>query len=339
MSDNRDLTTGGPGTALAPPQEQSSNFLSAIIAAAKDPSIDATKVDTLARLAMDLRREERQEEFNRDKVAALIEMPVINKNGAIIIPGKGHEPDRLQSRFARFEDIMAVTKPILARHNLALNFKAGHDENLRVMIIPVLSHRNGITEEGLDMAFPLDSSGAKNSTQGVGSAASYGKRQAAKAMLNIVEVFEDDDGTAAGGGTNAVPRDEQDAFLAEAEAEAAKGLDNWNGWFQALPAAKRGWLVSEGHSRRLKPVPGGQQQQRRDDSPPPQQDRTKRTPDEMVADYEAKLGTFTTLEALREFQSEEGTQRFTTSMKNKHPDLHRRITDANANAYERLGGA
>lgn len=333
MSDNRDLTTGGPGTALAPQQEQSSSFLSAIIAAAKDPSIDATKVDTLARLAMDLRREERQEEFNRDKVAALIEMPVINKNGSIIIPGKGSEPDRLQSRFARFEDIMAVTKPILARHNLALNFKAGHDDQLRVMIIPVLSHRNGITEEGLDMAFPLDSSGAKNNTQGVGSAASYGKRQAAKAMLNIVEVFEDDDGT--GAGTNAVPREDQEALVAEAEAEAAKGIDNWNGWFQALPAASRGWLVSEGHSRRLKPVPGGQQQ-RRDDPPPQQEGRTKRTPEELVQGYEAKLDTFKKLEDFRAFQSEESTGKFVTGIKEKHPELWPRITEANAAAYERL---
>lgn len=335
MSDNRELATGGPGTAVAHHDGGGSgSFLSAIIAAAKDPSVDAVKVETLARLAMDLRREERQEEFNRDKVAALIEMPVINKRGAIVIPGKGNEPDRLQSRFARFEDIMAVTKPILARFNLALNFKAGHDENLRVMIIPVLSHRNGITEEGLDMAFPLDSSGAKNSTQGVGSAASYGKRQAAKAMLNIVEVFEDDDGQSAG--TNAVSKDDQDAMVQEAEEAAAKGLDFWNSWFQALPAAARGWLVSEGHSKRLKPVAGNAPQQRRDD-PPPQQDKpTKRTPEELVDAYEAKVNGFTTLDAFRGFQSEESTSKFVTGIKEKHPELWTRITEANAAAYDRL---
>lgn len=323
----KELAPAGPGTAVGQHTGQAQNMLAMIAEAARDPTVDAQKMVTLADLALKLKSSEQQEQFNRDKVAALIEMPFISRRGQIVIPGKDGKPDRVQSRFAKFEDIMRVVKPILASHNLAIDFKVGHSDKGMVLVTPVLSHRNGTTEAGEQMAFPIDTSGSKNNTQGVGSASSYGKRQSAKAMLNIVEVDEDDDGQGAGGAFVVQMNAEQAAIIREAEGRAAQGGEAYQQWFDALPPDQRGWLVVSGHHEQLKPKPkaaqgGGQ---------------TKRTPEQLVDAYVAKTQNCQTLDQLREFQADPGTQRFVDGVRGT-PALFSRITDANAAAYDRLAG-
>src|SRR5689334_168057 len=103
-------------------ERQSNSFLTAILAATNDPNVDAVKMETLANLAVKLQDREREMEFNRAKNAAIMDMPVITKDGVIVIPANREKgtPERQQGRFARFEDIYRVVRPILQRNNLAL---------------------------------------------------------------------------------------------------------------------------------------------------------------------------------------------------------------------------
>lgn len=216
------------------------NILAMVLEAARDPNIDAAKVETMANLAMRMKDREQEEQFNRDKIAALMEMPSIAKNGAILNKQGG-----VQSRYSKWEDIHRIVKPILERHNLAISFNVGHSGQM-VTVQPILSHRNGYVEKGGEMVLPIDTTGSKNGTQGAGSAASYGKRHTAKAMLNIVEHGVDDDGQSAGGGS-ADPydmlTDAERRLVDEGRREASGGLESYAAWFKALPPDQRGLLA------------------------------------------------------------------------------------------------
>jgi hypothetical protein len=200
---------------------QSPNFLAAILDAAKDATVDATKVETMANLAVKLQDREREMEFNRSLVAAQLEMPVISKDGEIIINDKQGNFVRKQGKFARYEDIDRVIRPILARHGLALRFEIGNAAESAVTVRPILTHANGYTERGEAMKLPADTSGSKNSTQAVGSATQYGKRYAACAMLNIVTEGVDDDGR--GGVLVSLPFEREQLVLEEAKAAHEAG--------------------------------------------------------------------------------------------------------------------
>lgn len=225
-------------------------LLGQIIEAARDPNIDAGKMEQMARLAMDLQDRERKTEFNRDLAAALIEMPRISKNGVIVIPAKDGRPARQQGTYAKYEDLDRVVKPTLARHNLVLRFRAGSDGALTT-ITPILTHTNGHTEMGDPVKFPADTSGSKNAAQAVVSAISYAKRAAATATLNLVFEGTDTDGYPA----SFVPSDPlvdwQARALEGAQVAASQGKETYEKWFEAEPPKVRNWLVRSGHHARF----------------------------------------------------------------------------------------
>lgn len=172
---NGSLTRYEPEPARPPAvQSESGNFLAAILAAAKDPSVDANKMKTLADVATNLQDREREREFNQSLNAAIMEMPVITKDGRIVIRKPG-EPEREQGRFARLEDIDRVVRPIAARHGLAYSWDVGDSGSGPVVAI-ILTHVSGYQTTSSGMKMPLDTSGGKNNVQGAGSAVTYGKR-------------------------------------------------------------------------------------------------------------------------------------------------------------------
>ena len=75
------------------------------------------------------------------------------------------------------------------------------------------------------MPLPLDTSGAKNNIQGMGSTVSYGKRYLLGMLLNLVSKGQDDDGQ--GGKAQLLTqeqRDEVEFLIKETKAEPAKVL-------------------------------------------------------------------------------------------------------------------
>jgi hypothetical protein len=203
--------------------------------AARDPEIDAEKMALLVSLATGQQDREAERRFRIAKQRALLEMPTISKRGAIL-----NKSGQVQSRYSKYEDIHAAVKPILEKHHLSISFNVNHEGQL-VTVQPILSYADAevaYEQRGGEMALPIDTTGSKNATQGAGSAASYGKRHQLKAMLNIVEAGEDDDGQ---GTAPALPPERQE--LVDLARERAKGgTDAYAEFFNGLETADKGFL-------------------------------------------------------------------------------------------------
>lgn len=344
MADTEIVESDEGSRAIA--ETNSANLIERIIDASTNTNVDAQKMETMTNLAIKLQDREMIAQFNRDLNAAIMEMPRITKRGRIVIPAKDGRPEREQGRFAKFEDIDFVVRPILNRHNLTIRFDVGHSDAY-VTVTPILSHANGYVDRGEAMKLPIDTSGAKNNTQGAGSSTSYGKRYAMCAALNIVMEGEDDDGR--GGSLASDPVSDVQHRLVEMGRQAA-AEDRYQDWFDAQTPRDRAWLVQTGRhaefggeQENLPPPESVRSEKNQDDSstpppppPPPPAGRKKRTPEQMVSDYETRIEKIESLDDLREFQSEKGTVKFTESIREKHPALMQRIIDANTGAAQRL---
>ena len=230
---------------------QSENLLQQVIAAAQNPAIDADKMKLLADLVNSQQDREREIEFNQSKNAAIMEMPVITKDGRIVIRKPG-EAERQQGRFARWEDIDRVVRPILASHDLALSFDISERAGGGMTVTPILTHANGYTQRGGGFPVPPENSGSKNAAQAMGSAATYGKRYAGCAMLNIVTEGLDDDGRGGQAVLVTLPFEREQVVMREAEAAGQAGT--YVEWFSRQSPKDRAWMISSGNHARL----GGQ---------------------------------------------------------------------------------
>ncbi len=219
--------------------QQALQLLHDIVAASRDPAVDAGKTTALANLAMQMQDREAERRFRMAKHAAIMEMPSITKNGSIV----NHKTGALQSRYSKWEDIDRVTRPILSKNHLILSFNIGH-EGAMVTVQPVLAYSDGdlaFEERGGHMVLAVDTTGSKNATQGAGSAASYGKRHSAKAILNIIEEGEDTDGKAVLG-YDALPEDLR-ALVDASRSAAQEGTEAYTAYFKGLSTEDRGFLA------------------------------------------------------------------------------------------------
>lgn len=305
------------GSALAIVPRPSENLLAQVIAAAKDPTVDATKMETLARLVNTQQDREREIEFNQDLNAAMMDMPVISKTGLIEIRDKNNRNLVIQStRFAKFEDIDRVVRPILQRNRLAIRFDVG-EAGGQVSVRPILSHANGHTERGEAMRGPLDTSGSKNNVQGAGSTVSYLKRYTMCAMLNIVTEGVDDDGNLGRGVAINMPFEREQLVLQEAE--TAFGTGRYLDHFASLGPKDRAWLISSGNHQKFggqvalpgsgaggtTPPPASEPTPRREPDPPtgeePKAKSKAQTPRQWVDLLKADLDKRTSADALDEY--------------------------------------
>lgn len=325
----------------------SNDILAMVVAAAKDPTVDADKMRAMATLAMDMQKHQlemdkisRQEQFNRDLNMAIDEMPVLTKTGRIIIPAKGGEPERIQGTYVKFEDLNRIVKPILQRHNLTISFTPGGSDS-RVSVATVIRHANGIVKEYEALPLPLETSGSKNNVQGVGSSISYGKRYAMCAVLNITIEAEDDDGA---GGKITMPEERGNLIIEEAQAAVDDG--QYAEWFRRQSPKDRGWLVTSGYHAQFggtaaitdqrtpaataPPTPAT-------DSPP----KAEKPSEEVAAaawvkKYIAKVETAASLDAFAEIQTEAKDR--LDRIRAAYPALWNDISFAHGAAYDRLSG-
>jgi hypothetical protein len=175
------------------PASEASAIIHMIERAATNPAVDIDKMERL----LDMQERVMARHARVAYAAALAEMqpdlPIIAEKGEIVHSGK------LQSTYARWEDINEAIRPVLAKHGFALSFRTGRTDT-QIIITGVLSHREGHSEE-TTMHLPVDTSGSKNAVQAVGSSTSYGKRYTAQALLNLTSRAkddQDDDGEAGG---------------------------------------------------------------------------------------------------------------------------------------------
>lgn len=130
--------------------------------------------------------------FNQSLVKAQSEMPTVFK---------GRENEGIGSRYASFDDIMRIVRPVLDRHGLAISFSQSETSDTITVICSIL-HIEGHSSE-TPFTLPKDEviksktgKSVTNLAQAQGSANSYAKRYCLCNALNIVLGDQDDDANA-----------------------------------------------------------------------------------------------------------------------------------------------
>lgn len=334
------------------PMGQVGAMLDQMMALAKDPNVDASKFETIARVVRETREDAQKQQFYQAKASAMLDMPVIDKRGKIIIIDKNdptnRAKDRVQGTYAKWPDLQRAITPVLAAYDLVLTHDVGHDGAI-VLVTPVLAHRNGFVERGEQMALPLDTSGGKNNTQGAGSAASYGKRHTTIAMLGLRLEDTDDDGWLTATADEPL-NDQQQRRVDEAEARWKDGPEVYEQWFQKLEPKDRAWLIQTGRHAAITGSDAGRLIARSvgADAGPPAQDtvagkkattkpngRDVSTPEGWTEQYEEDCGNAPDLDALARVQTK-GAKGLARLKDGGHTALHARAIKAGSDAYSRL---
>jgi hypothetical protein len=157
---------------------------------ARDPTVDVVKLQQLVELQERMEARSAKVAFAEAFAQMQGDIPVITKNGEIRVKGD------LRSRFARFEDIDRVTKPILQEHGFSISHKRKF-ENKTVTVYSTLMHRLGHSET-TEWVSAADETGSKNAIQALGSSDKYGRRYNVIGLLNIADSEDEDDGHGAG---------------------------------------------------------------------------------------------------------------------------------------------
>ncbi len=190
-----------------------SPMISMIERVALDPNASIEKLERMLDMRDRLQAESARAAFNAAFAAASAEFPQIPLNGK----GDKNKP------YALLKDIVNYTRPVLARHGLALSFGVESTAD-RVTVTAELMHVAGHSKT-TSIELPRDRSGSKNAVQSVGSSQTYGQRYTAQAILGLsLGEDVDDDGAGAGAKTT-ITADEYFQLrnlLEEAQADEAK---------------------------------------------------------------------------------------------------------------------
>jgi len=119
------------------------------------------------------------------------EIPPISKNKQVGFDSK-RTGETTSYSHETLGEIARVVDPILNKHGLSYRYKATQ-ENGRITVTCVLSHRDGFSEE-TSLNAGADDSGKKNSIQAIGSTTTYLQRYTLKLALGLATTDRDDDG-------------------------------------------------------------------------------------------------------------------------------------------------
>ena len=167
---------------------QTDTVLAVISRAATDEKVDIEKMERLLDMQERVMAKAAEAAFNRDMALLQSEMPTVAKEGKIEVNGQ------VRSTYAKFEDIVAATKPLLSQYGFSITFKSDIEGQV-LTVTGTISHREGHSETTA-LPLPFDDSGVKNRVQQLGSSISYGKRYVFGMLTNVV-TGDDDDGVAA----------------------------------------------------------------------------------------------------------------------------------------------
>ena len=172
-----------------PAVEQTSGLVRMIEQVCLNPEMDVEKLERMLDMQERVLDRQAEQSFQIAMAEMQAELPAIERNGQICIR------EKVQSTFAKFEDINKAVLPILQKYGFSITFETNMAESA-VHVIGVLRHKDGHKMSTM-LPIPLDTSGSKNAVQAVGSSVSYGKRYVLSALLNITTTDDDDDGQSA----------------------------------------------------------------------------------------------------------------------------------------------
>jgi hypothetical protein len=195
---NQQLTAGSDDAAV----------LEIIKSAAENPNVSVEKMAGLFELHGKIKAQRAEQQFNEAYHRLQMDLPRIKKDGTVEYKGKE------AFKFATWEAIDANIRPLLQREGFHLSFDTAprQGDGGGIIVTGTLHHVGGHRQTA-SIPLALDSSGGKNSIQGMGSTFSYGKRYTATALLNIITEGEDDGGQR--GGTR---------YITEAQADEVRAL-------------------------------------------------------------------------------------------------------------------
>lgn len=166
------------------------SLLEVIAKAARDPNVDIDKMERLLQMQERVQARDAETAFNQALNAAQSEMRPIATNAS---------NPQTKSRYATFDKLDRVLRPIYTEHGFSLSFDEGESpkpEHVRVLCY--VSHTGGHTRT-YHRDMPADGKGAKGGdvmtkTHAAGAAGSYGARYLLKGIFNVAVGEEDDDG-------------------------------------------------------------------------------------------------------------------------------------------------
>lgn len=128
-----------------------------------------------------------RKDFNNAIADAKAEIKPIIKNRKVdFTSAKG----RTNYEYEDLAEIARQIDPILAKHGLSYRHRSAQ-EGVKLSVTCIISHRGGYYEE-TTLTAENDNSGNKNSTQAIGSAATYLQRYTLKLALGLAATKDDD---------------------------------------------------------------------------------------------------------------------------------------------------
>jgi hypothetical protein len=160
------------------------SLLAIIARIAADPAVNTDKMRAVIEIQRDT---ESKQQFHDALIELDAELPRINKDGKIELRGGSKA-----IRFASFENLNKIIKPILRTHDFRLNFQPDVHPSGQGMVVHCHLTKGLYRESCVVPVSTAPASPAMNAQQSVGAAISYAKRYGAIALLNIETEAPDD---------------------------------------------------------------------------------------------------------------------------------------------------
>ena len=192
-----------PASMPLPVQSESAAVLHMIERAARDPSVDITKLQQLMEMRERIANRQAEADFDSSLTGAQSAMGRVRTDS--------NNP-QTKSRYASYGALDAAMRPVYTSHGFALSFNTENPAPDVVRVLCRVSHKGGHSRTyQIDM--PADGKGAKGGdvmtkTHATGSAVSYGMRYLLKMIFNVAVSDRDDDGNGASDTGNVVSQDQ-----------------------------------------------------------------------------------------------------------------------------------
>lgn len=157
------------------------SLLSIIERAAMNPDVDVLKLEKMLDMQERVMNKQAEIEFNQSMARLQPRIPAIKKTA------EGHK-----IKYARYEDIDRVVRPLYTDEGFSISFDQRKCEDSSTEYTATLSHVDGHYRTA-NISLPDDDTGHKNAVQARGSTTSYAKRYLISMLFNIVTEDEDND--------------------------------------------------------------------------------------------------------------------------------------------------
>lgn len=175
---------------------QPTSMLEAVMRAVRDPDVDTAKLRELLEIGERLEARRAKQQFDAAMVELQAELPIIQKDGLIVYPGKDGKRGG-STAFAKWDDIHRACMPLLRKHGFTCSFSSDlvPPNALRVSI-KVKGY--GHEDEGALTVPWLDQGGSKSPAQQAASSETLAMRHVFVKYFNILTQDQDDDGSGKG---------------------------------------------------------------------------------------------------------------------------------------------